>query len=290
MMTLDRYLRHEWLYVSLMVALAFLVNNTINATSILMEARNAGVSIPVVDAFITEYTSALSGLLLLPAIIWFTNRVPLRWGALRRNGLAHLGFSMLFSITHILLFVALRKILFGLKGADYIFSNNLLLSFVYEYRKDAWAYALILIGIHCYRFILSRLRGEAVPLGSGEDTAPESIPERFLVRKLGKEFVVKVRDVEWLEAAGNYVNLHMGERVYPLRATMAGIIDSLSERGFVRIHRSRGVNLDFVDSLTPLESGGCAVSLRSGRTVNLSRRYRDAFRAQLNQRAGSTHG
>ena len=68
-----------------------------------------------------------------------------------------------------------------------------------------------------------------------------------------------------------------------MRASMASLIESLSERGFVRIHRSRGVNLDYVDSLTPLESGDCTVSLKSGRTMNLSRRYRDAFRSQLNQ-------
>jgi len=65
---------------------------------------------------------------------------------------------------------------------------------------------------------------------------------------------------------------------------MAKLVDSLQERGFVRIHRSRGVNLDYVESITPLESGDCTVSLKSGQSLNLSRRYRDALREQLNQR------
>jgi DNA-binding LytR/AlgR family response regulator len=289
MTTLERYLKHERLYLAGLIAAMLFINNSINATSILMEAQRAGTSIPVSRPFINEYTSALSSLLLIPGIIWLTRRFPLGWGSLRRNGLAHFGFSIVFSIAHITLFVALRKLAFGLQGVDYTFSTNLPLSFLYEYRKDAWAYIGFLIAIYCYRFILSRLRGEAVPVGSSEDAPPGKAPERLLVRKLGKEFIVRVDDVEWLEAAGNYVNLHMGERVYPLRATMNSLIDSLSDRGFVRIHRSRGVNLDYVESLTPLESGDCTISLKSGRTVSLSRRYRDAFRTRLNQHTETAH-
>ncbi len=283
MSTLERYLKHERLYVALMAAGLLLINNTINATSILMEASRAGADIALSGPFITEYSSALATLLLVPGIIWFTHRYPLRWGSLQRHLIAHLGASVLFSVAHISLFVAMRKMIFELQGLEYQFSDNLLLSFVYEYRKDAWGYVLILVFIHAYRFILSRLRGEAVPVANREDAPIDRAPERFLVRKLGKEFVVRVDDVEWLEAAGNYVNLHLQDRVYPLRATMAGLIDSLGESGFVRIHRSCGVNLDYVDTITPLESGDCTISMKSGQTVTLSRRYREEFRSLLNQ-------
>ncbi len=282
MMTLERYLRHERLYTALLVATLLFINNTINATSILMEASRAGADIALSRPFITEYSSAISTLLLMPGIVWFLNRYPLRWGCLRRHVPAHLAASVGFSALHISMFVAMRKLVFQWQGIDYQFSDNLLLSFVYEYRKDAWGYLLILAAIHAYRFILSRLRGEAVPVASREDAPIDPAPERFLVRKLGKEFVVRVDEVEWLEAAGNYVNLHMQGKVYPLRATMATLIDSLSDRGFVRIHRSRGVNLDYVETITPLESGDCEVSLKSGQSVMLSRRYRDDFRSQLN--------
>lgn len=288
MFTLEHYLRHERIYVTLLVAALLFINNTIIATSIIMEARRAGVDIPLLRPFINEYSSALATLLLIPAFLWILGKFPLHWGALKRNLLAHVGFSVLFCLAHIGIFVAIRKLLFGLQGIDYQFSTNLLESFVYEYRKDAWGYALILVCVYSYRFILSRLRGEAVPVASGEDTPVGKAPERFLVRKLGKEFVVRVDQVEWLEAAGNYVNLHMGDKIYPLRATMASLIDSLADRGFVRIHRSRGLNLDYVDAITPLESGDCEVSLKSGTTITLSRRYRDEFRRQLNQHSDGT--
>ena len=282
-MSLERYLKHEKLYAALMFAVFLLVNNTINATSILMEADRSGLSIPLSRPFITEYTSAIANLMLIPCVIWFLNRYPLKWGSLQRNAIAHLGFSVLYSAAHIALFVAMRKALFGMQGVDYVFSNNLLVSFVYEYRKDAWAYIGLLICLHSYRFIMSRLRGEAVPVGTSSDPVPGKTPERFLVRKLGKEFVVKVGEVAWLEAAGNYVNLHVGDRVYPLRATMSGLVGSLAERGFVRVHRSHSVNLDYVESLTPLESGDCTIALKTGDEVMLSRRYRDAFRQELNR-------
>ena len=288
MLTLDRYLKHERLYAALLFAALLFINNTIIATSIIMEARRAGVDIPLLRPFINEYSSAMATLLLIPAILWLLARYPLHWGKLKHNLLAHAGFSVLFSVAHIALFVAMRKVLFGLQGIDYQYSNNLLESFVYEYRKDAWSYTVILVCVHSYQFILSRLRGEAVPVASGEDMPAGRAPERFLVRKLGKEFVVRVDQVEWLEAAGNYVNLHMGDKVYPLRATMANLIDSLADRGFVRIHRSRGLNLDYVDAITPQESGDCEISLKSGTTITLSRRYRDEFRRQLNEHGTGT--
>jgi hypothetical protein len=287
MITLQRYLKHERLYAALLIATLLMINNTINATSILMEANMSGASIPPLQPFITEYSSALATLALFPLILWLVDRFPFRWGVIGRNAVCHLGFSALYCLAHIALFVLLRKFLFDLQSLEYRFTDNWLLSFVYEYRKDAWSYAVLVAGIYSYRFTLSRLRGEAVPVAAGEDSpAEQNAPERFLVRKLGREFVVRASDVEWLEAAGNYVNLHVGERTYPLRATMARLVENLEDSGFARIHRSRGVNLDYVESITPLESGDCTVTLKNGTDLSLSRRYRDALRQQLRQHSG----
>jgi hypothetical protein len=290
MITLERYLKHERLYMTAGLATLLFINGTVIATSIIMEAQRSGRSVPIATPFITEYTSHLAVLLLVPLLIRAVDWFPLRYGTLRRSIAAHIVITVLFCLAHIGLFVALRKLAFGALGEVYIYSDDPLLSFVYEYRKDAWSYVLWIAGIHSYRFTLSRLRGEAVPVGESEEPAPNAAPERFLVRKLGREFVVRVDDVEWLEAAGNYVNLHVGERTYPLRATMNSVINELSGRGFVRIHRSNGVNLDFVESLTPLESGDATVTLRSGQTLALSRRYRDSFRQQFQQHGGNAEG
>jgi DNA-binding LytR/AlgR family response regulator len=124
------------------------------------------------------------------------------------------------------------------------------------------------------------LRGEAKLIDEGE-LATEAVPDRLLVKKLGKEFIVRVEDIEWLESSGNYVNLNIGNRIYPLRATLSTLVDQLEPRGFRRVHRSHAVNLDFVESISPLESGDATITLRNGKTLNLSRRYRTEFRQHL---------
>src|SRR3546814_5669972 len=103
----------------------------------------------------------------------------------------------------------------------------------------------------------------------------------LLVRKLGRQFLFVASDIEWLKAAGNYVNLRVRGRDYPLRSTIAGIAAQLAPDRFVRIHRSYIVNLDTVASIEPLDSGDARVHLHDGTALPCSRRHRDALRARL---------
>ena len=141
--------------------------------------------------------------------------------------------------------------------------------------------------IEVYRWLLRRLQGEASILSQADDAPPHEVgnmspaierPERFLVRKLGKEFLVAASDVEWLQAAGNYVNLHVRGRDYPLRATMASIEQQFDPARFVRVHRSYMVNLDCIGEIEPLDTGDARIVMRDGNTIPCSRRHRDALR------------
>jgi DNA-binding LytR/AlgR family response regulator len=85
---------------------------------------------------------------------------------------------------------------------------------------------------------------------------------------------VAARDIEWLEAAENYVNLHVRGRVYPLRSTMSAIQERLDPQCFVRVHRSHIVNLDFLDQIEPLDTGDARLVLKDGSRVPCSRKYR----------------
>ena len=148
----------------------------------------------------------------------------------------------------------------------------------YEYRKDLWSFCFIVAAIYAYDFILGRLQGEANIVANNED---ENIPQNFdrlLVKKLGKEFIIKVDDIEWLEASGNYVNLHMQGRIYPMRGTLSGLIEQLQVRGFCRIHRSFAINLNVIESITPLSSGDSEIKLNCGKALTLSRRYKEEFK------------
>jgi DNA-binding LytR/AlgR family response regulator len=105
----------------------------------------------------------------------------------------------------------------------------------------------------------------------------DSQSDRILVKKLGREFLVKVHEIEHIEAAGNYVNLHIAERIYPLRETLTKIKQRLDEATFKRIHRSYIVNLNLVSEIRPLESGDAQVLLSSGKVIPMSRTYRNQF-------------
>jgi DNA-binding LytR/AlgR family response regulator len=135
--------------------------------------------------------------------------------------------------------------------------------------------------IYLYRFILLRLQGEASLLDSpdeGEPAEPVERPERLLVKKFGKEFLVNVRDIEWAEASGNYVNLHVANRIYPLRDTMNNLYQRLDPDKFARVHRSYIVNVDCVSEIEPLDTGDARIHLHNRAQVPVSRRYRDALR------------
>lgn len=98
---------------------------------------------------------------------------------------------------------------------------------------------------------------------------------RFTVRD-GERFVLlRVRDIDWIEAAANYLKLHAGTKAYQLRMTMADVERRLEPAQFGRIHRSAIVNLDRVASIDPEWHGEYQVVLTTGTRLRLSRSYRD---------------
>lgn len=137
--------------------------------------------------------------------------------------------------------------------------------------------------LHVYRLLVRRLQGEASLLAAPDDDSapvePVERPSRFLVRKLGREFLVAADDIEWVKAAGNYANLHVRGKVYPLRSTLAELESRLDPARFVRVHRSHLVNLGQLASIEPLDSGDARLHLQDGTVVPCSRRYRDAVRS-----------
>jgi two-component system LytT family response regulator len=89
--------------------------------------------------------------------------------------------------------------------------------------------------------------------------------------------ILRVPDVDWVEASGNYVTLHTGDKTWLLRETIAAMDARLAPFGFVRIHRSTLVNIQRVVELRSLDNGEFAVSLSVGTVLKLTRSYRDAI-------------
>jgi two-component system, LytTR family, response regulator len=107
------------------------------------------------------------------------------------------------------------------------------------------------------------------------EAQPPRSRERLMVRSDGRLYFVRIDDIDWIEAAGNYVKLHVGRDTHLMRETMAGIEKLLDPSRFLRIHRSAIVNLDRVREMQPWFSGEYTVILRDGTQLRLSRVYRD---------------
>lgn len=252
-----------------------------NSATAVLDVRRAGLDVAAWEPVVWEWSSAVVALALVPAVVWFSRRVPVHLDTWKRALPLHLLGSLAWSLLHVAGMVALREAAYAAQGLDYDFSPWLA-EFGYEYLKDVRSYAGVVLAIGIYRWFLRRLQGEASVLAAPDDLpapALPSRPERFLVRKLGKEFLVAANEVEWLQAAGNYVNLHVRGREYPLRATMAAIEQQLDPARFARVHRSHIVNLDHVAQIEPLDTGDARITLKDGAVVPCSRRYRDALRA-----------
>jgi two-component system, LytTR family, response regulator len=105
--------------------------------------------------------------------------------------------------------------------------------------------------------------------------------ERFVVRSAGRVFFVRTREIEWIEAAGNYVKLHVGHETHLFRETMNALEARLDPGMFFRIHRSTIVNLERVRELQPWFNGEYVVFLTSGARLTLSRGYREKLQDRI---------
>lgn len=280
---LDRYQPwRRFIEVGFWIAIT-LLNGSANAITALIEVRRMWPGIEAWKPVVWEASSGLLMLALVPAVVVFSRRFPLHWDTWRRHLPWHLLASVAFSLVHVSGMVALRKLAYASQGMTYDF-GPLPVELLYEYLKDVRSYGGMVAIIEAYRWLLRRLHGEARLLGApdeGEPLEPVDRPERFLVHKLGREFLVAASDVEWAQAAGNYVNLRVRGHDYPLRSTMTGIEGRLDQARFVRIHRSYIVNLDHVGSIEPLDAGDARVHLKDGTSLPCSRRYRESLRERV---------
>ncbi len=97
--------------------------------------------------------------------------------------------------------------------------------------------------------------------------------QRIVVKAAGRVFFLQPSEIDWMEAAGNYVRLHAGKNVHMVRDTMKGLEDRLDPDTFVRIHRSRIVNLDRVREIQPWFHGEYVIVLTTGEQLTTSRRH-----------------
>jgi len=254
------------------------VGNTLTTR---IDVARSGQVYPTWQIATDEFTSIFISLLMLPLLLRACDRWPLHADTWRRRLPLYLLGSVAWSAAHIVGMDLLRWFFYGLWGSHYE-PGSWTVQAIYEYLKDVQTFFLIVAVCHTVEWFGRRTRGEASLLDvPDEGPAVESVerPERFLVRKLGRDFLVATADIEWAQAAGNYVNLRVRGRDYPLRSTLAALEAKLDPTVFVRAHRSYLVQLGQVTSIEPLDAGDARLHMADGSVLPCSRRYRETLRA-----------
>jgi two-component system LytT family response regulator len=115
-----------------------------------------------------------------------------------------------------------------------------------------------------------------------QDFKPEQKKQdRLVVKSGGRVFFVRTDDIDWIEASGNYVRLHLKEQSFLFRETMNQMESRLDPQRFFRIHRSRIVNTERIKELQPWFNGEYVVVLHNGAQLRLSRSYREKLEERL---------
>ncbi|TRW14025.1 LytTR family DNA-binding domain-containing protein [Glacieibacterium frigidum] len=243
------------------LTLAFAV---VNALTVADDLRDSGVGFDAWEPWVWELTSAAFWIAAALPIVAASRRLrppALGWPAAIA---AHVALSLPVCALHVAWLAATRSAAYWALGAshDYDFSVTHL---VYEWRKDLLSVAVF---------------GVIAFVGDRWSIAPPAAPQppfRLEVRDGARVQWFAPGDIERVEAAGNYVELHTATGTVLHRATLSGVEAELSGHGFVRIHRSRLVRQAAVTGVRTTPSGDFEATLASGAMVSGSRRFRSVL-------------
>ena len=108
--------------------------------------------------------------------------------------------------------------------------------------------------------------------------------DRLVIKETGKVRFIKILEIDWIEAADYYACLHLGNKTFLLRRSMAELEEELDPSSFCRVHRSSIVNIERVDRIELNQDGEHDVLLASGIRLRVSRRYQKKLQIRLGSR------
>jgi len=118
-----------------------------------------------------------------------------------------------------------------------------------------------------------------------EEVRPMQTPKylkRIAVKNAAHTFILPTDDIDWIGAAGNYVELHVGRETYLIRERLSQLEEKLDPEKFVRVHRSTIVRVDRIKKLHPLFNDDHVIELYTGAKLNASRTYNEKLLSLLN--------
>ena len=253
-------------------AVALLVLAAVIGSSYWMEAGRAGIPVPAWHIVVNEATSIVIVFAVTPLVFAWAARLDPRRIGWARTLLGHLAGMVAFGTVHIGGMTLARLLVYPLFGGAYHIGDPLTLGLVYEGRKDALAYAGMVLGAWLLEAALRKPERVVV-------TRTAEPSRRLEIRDGAKREFLDPAEILWVEAAGNYVELHLAGRALLQRQTLSSLEEELGVLGFTRIHRSRLVNRRHVRAVESNDSGDFTVSLSDGRQIAGGRRWREALKS-----------
>lgn len=125
--------------------------------------------------------------------------------------------------------------------------------------------------------------GPHVSKAVSETTRTEGLWDRLVVKSGGITRFVMAREIDWIESADVYVNLHVRDKEILYRAPLRELVARLDPSQFVRIHRTAVVNIERIQHLEPISHGDFEVLMKDGSRLQLSRRFRPELEKRLGQ-------
>ena len=250
-------------------------NALVEAFSVITEYARIDRQLADWEPFSWEFSSAFMTGLLIIGVARLNHVARFRSDDWLRPLIVHLAATVPFSFIHVAGMVGMRKLIYLAYGRTYDF-GPLATEIPYEFRKDFVTYWFILGILYLWQHI--RFLNAAQPVSADDASQPV---DRLVARKRGREFLISMRDVDWIEASGNYANLHLADGVFPVRASMNELERRMDPQRFARVHRSHIVNLDSVAEIRPTTSGDHVILMKDGAELRFSRRYRAALKDRL---------
>ncbi len=237
----------------------------VNAVSILFDVERVHSHLAAWKPYCWELSSWVGWALVFAILLPLDDRLArtLAW-PIRLMLYVPIGFAC--SILHVAVMVGLRIPIHALAGETYEF-GPLVPTFFYEFRKDVLTLILVLGIATLWRQALRRFEAPAPSIAPGTEPT-------FLVPGKEGEVLVRAGEIDWVEAQGNYVALHVSGQEKLLRQTMKEIETKLADMAFIRTHRSALVNMRKVKAITRGELGEIRVEFdnRDSAPLSASRR------------------
>lgn len=256
----------RWIAAITFLAFGF-VYMLVNAASLIDQRRALGRPIATWHAWALESSSYAAWLLLLPFVLLISARLAKRklWCAVA----GHFVACILISLAHSGAMFVIRAVIFLWAGMEYTLSDTFGGYLAFEFRKDVITYVSILAVFLIARHITvtSELARSSFDKSDGQ----------IEVRDGSRVVMLRTDEIDWIGAAGNYVELHGPFGSVLARRTLADFSQELEPRGFVRVHRSRLVRRSAIATITTRQSGDFDIQLRSGESIVGSRRFRQGL-------------